>query len=72
MNQSEAVLFESDTFLEYLRRKNFVDKFGNTEMRFMKECLFDFPVAFVLQPESIYMEDISRKIQYLKVRMIFN
>ena len=68
MNKSEAVMYESRKLLEYLRRKSFVDNFGNTEMHIMKECLFDFPVAFVLQLDSAYTEDISRKIQQLRVK----
>ena len=64
-------MFEGRQYLEHVRRKSFVDKFGRTEMHIMKECLFDFGVAFVLQHDSPYTEDISRKIQQLKVCLLY-
>ena len=68
MSKSEAVIWDDRLFLECLRRKNFVVNFGNTQIHIMRECLFDFPVAFVLQLDSAYTEDISRKMQQLRVK----
>ena len=71
VNKSEAVMFEGRKFMEYVRRQSFVDKFGHSEMHIMKECLFDFGVALVLQKDSPYTEDLGRKIQQLKVRYCY-
>ena len=71
VNRSEAVMYGPVPFLEYTTRLDFVDKFGQTEMHIMKECYLDYPIAFVLQKDSLYTEALGKKIQQVQVCIFF-
>jgi hypothetical protein len=54
VSDGKVVMCESRQFLDFTVRQRLTDKYGQTNMHVMKECLSPLSVAFALQKNSPY------------------
>ena len=57
LNIMSGVLFKVDSASNQIKvssRKKFTNKFGESKMHIMKECLFPFGISYALQKNSPY------------------